>query len=49
LAAPSITNISGRPVIRAAIVNHRTTKDDMDFFIAALHEAVERIVPDDQS
>ena len=43
LAAPSMTDLSGRPVIRAAIVNHRTTRDDLDHFVAALHEAAWRI------
>jgi aromatic-L-amino-acid decarboxylase len=43
LAAPSMTNLSGRPVIRAAIVNHRTTRADVDHFVAALHEAAGRI------
>jgi aromatic-L-amino-acid/L-tryptophan decarboxylase len=43
LAAPSMTDLSGRPVIRAAIVNHRTTRADMDQFVAALHEAAERV------
>ena len=44
LAAPSMTNLSGRPVIRAAIVNHRTTEADVDRFAAALHEAAARII-----
>jgi aromatic-L-amino-acid decarboxylase len=43
LAAPSMTDLSGRPVIRAAIVNHRTTRADMDQFVATLHEAAERV------
>jgi aromatic-L-amino-acid decarboxylase len=43
LAAPSMTNLSGRPVIRAAIVNHRTTRADIDHFVAALHEAAGRV------
>ncbi len=43
LAAPSMTNVSGRPVIRAAIVNHRTTKADVDLFVMALHEAAGRL------
>ncbi len=43
LAAPSMTYLSGRPVIRAAIVNHRTTAADIDRFVAALHEAAGRI------
>jgi hypothetical protein len=38
-----MTNLSGRPVIRAAIVNHRTTRADIDHFVAALHEAAGRV------
>ena len=45
LAAPSMTSLSGRPVIRAAIVNHRTTRADIDQFVAALHDAAGRITP----
>jgi hypothetical protein len=40
-----MTDLSGRPVIRAAIVNHRTTGADIDRFVAALHEAAERLAP----
>jgi glutamate/tyrosine decarboxylase-like PLP-dependent enzyme len=36
LAAPSLTLLDGRPVIRAAIVNHRTTCADMDDFVGIL-------------
>jgi aromatic-L-amino-acid decarboxylase len=43
LAAPSTTSLSGRPVIRAAIVNHRTTRADIDQFVTALHDAAARI------
>jgi aromatic-L-amino-acid decarboxylase len=43
LAAPSMTTLDGRPVIRAAIVNHRTTKADVDLFVDALHEAAKRV------
>ena len=43
VAAPSTTRLGGRPVIRAAIVNHRTTAADIDHFVAALHEAAARI------
>jgi aromatic-L-amino-acid decarboxylase len=39
LAAPSTTRIDGRPVIRAAIFNHRTTLADID----AVFEAAEQI------
>jgi aromatic-L-amino-acid/L-tryptophan decarboxylase len=43
LAAPSMTRLSGRAVIRCAIVNHRTTRTDIDCFVAALHEAAGRL------
>ena len=43
LAAPSMTTLAGRPVIRAAIVNHRTTKADIDRFLDALHAAAGRV------
>lgn len=43
LAAPSMTRLAGRPVIRAAIVNHRTTAADIDNFVEMLHEAARRI------
>jgi alkyl hydroperoxide reductase subunit AhpC len=33
VAAPSLTVLGGRTVIRAAIVNHRTTTRHMDRFI----------------
>lgn len=36
LAAPSLTTLDGRLVIRCAIVNHRTTTRHADRFIAAL-------------
>ncbi len=35
-AAPSITVIDGRPVIRCAIVNHRTSEGHIDQFIAMM-------------
>ena len=35
IAAPSTTTINGRLAIRAAIVNHRTTADDIDALIKA--------------
>lgn len=42
LAAPSTTRIVGRPVIRAAVFNHRTTLADIDgFFEDAAHIAAE--------
>jgi aromatic-L-amino-acid/L-tryptophan decarboxylase len=43
IAAPSTTTLSGRPVIRAAIVNHRTTRADINHFLAALDEAASRV------
>ena len=46
VAAPSITRWRGRPVIRAAIVNHRTQLADMETFVDALQSferAQERI------
>ena len=44
VAAPSMTRLDGRPVIRAAIVNHRTTAADIDCLVAALHEAAGRFI-----
>ena len=44
LAAPSTTKLGGRPVIRAAIVNHRTQMRDMDAFIAAAEACAVRIL-----
>jgi aromatic-L-amino-acid decarboxylase len=35
IAAPSTTTIGGRVAIRAAIVNHRTEKRDIDALVAA--------------
>jgi len=43
VAAPSTTIIDGRTVIRAAIVNHRTTEDDVDTLMAELHESALRV------
>jgi aromatic-L-amino-acid decarboxylase len=43
LAAPSTTVIDGRTVIRAAIVNHRTTEQDIDGFMEALHHSALRV------
>ena len=37
VAAPSTTTLDGQTVIRAAIVNHRTTESDMDRFLEELH------------
>lgn len=36
IAAPSSTTLNGNVAIRAAIVNHRTTKNDMDILLAAV-------------
>jgi aromatic-L-amino-acid/L-tryptophan decarboxylase len=44
LAAPSTTVIAGKTVIRAAIVNHRTTEADIDAFMAALQTSALRVV-----
>ena len=43
VAAPSTTIIGGRTVIRAAIVNHRTTEADMDAFMTALRDSALRV------
>ena len=45
VAAPSMTKLAGRPVIRAALVNHRTTKADVERFVMALDEAAGRLAP----
>jgi len=42
-AAPSITVLNGKAVIRCAIVNHRTTMADIDKFVADLHDVVEEL------
>jgi glutamate/tyrosine decarboxylase-like PLP-dependent enzyme len=42
IAAPSTTRLGGRLVIRAAIVNHRTTEQDVDIMLDALLALVER-------
>jgi aromatic-L-amino-acid decarboxylase len=39
-AAPSITLLAGKAVIRCAINNHRTAADDIDALVIALHEAL---------
>jgi aromatic-L-amino-acid decarboxylase len=49
LAAPSMTILASRPVIRAAIVNHRTTAADIDQFVVVLHEAAQRLKPTGRS
>jgi aromatic-L-amino-acid decarboxylase len=44
VAAPSTTVLDGRTVIRAAIVNHRTTEADMDAFMEALQVSALRVL-----
>jgi aromatic-L-amino-acid/L-tryptophan decarboxylase len=46
VAAPSTTKLGGRPVIRAAIVNHRTQMRDMETFVAAAEACAVRILAD---
>ena len=41
-AAPSVTILNGKPVIRCAMVNHRTTMKDIDTFMDALETAAKR-------
>jgi glutamate/tyrosine decarboxylase-like PLP-dependent enzyme len=43
VAAPSSTILNGAPVIRAAIVNHRTREEDMETFIAAAEASAARL------
>jgi len=43
-AAPSTTVLDGKTVIRAAVVNHRTTQADMDAFVAALQVSALRVL-----
>jgi aromatic-L-amino-acid/L-tryptophan decarboxylase len=38
-AAPSLTILNGEPVIRCALVNHRTRREDVDALVAALETA----------
>jgi len=42
-AAPSITRLDGKAVIRCAIVNHRTTRATIDRFIADLEAAASTV------
>ena len=44
VAAPSTTTLNGEVVIRAAIVNHRTTESDMDRFLEELHVSALNVV-----
>jgi aromatic-L-amino-acid/L-tryptophan decarboxylase len=41
IAAPSWTSLNGETVVRCAIVNHRTTKDDIDRFLQATSDLVD--------
>jgi aromatic-L-amino-acid/L-tryptophan decarboxylase len=43
-AAPSTTRLNGQLVIRAAIVNHRTTESDMDRFLQELHTSALKVM-----
>lgn len=45
-AAPSITVLNGKPVIRCAIVNHRTTLGDIDRFVADLESTARELAID---
>ncbi|MGH6972304.1 MAG: pyridoxal-dependent decarboxylase, partial [Caulobacteraceae bacterium] len=45
LAAPSMTRLSGRPVVRAAIFNHRTRSHDIDAFFADAAEVASELTP----
>jgi hypothetical protein len=38
IVAPSSTTLNGNVAIRAAIVNHRTTKNDIDILLATTLE-----------
>ena len=42
IAAPSWTEIDGKCVIRCAIINHRTTRNDIDTFLSALESLLEK-------
>ncbi len=42
IAAPSMTVLDGKPVIRAAIVNHRTEERHMDLFVRELEASRQR-------
>lgn len=43
VAAPSLTRLGGRPVIRCAIVNHRTTRSDIERLLAEIDVSIERL------
>ncbi|MDB5649182.1 MAG: cytochrome ubiquinol oxidase subunit [Hyphomicrobiales bacterium] len=42
-AAPSMTQLDGAPVIRAAILNHRTTADDIQTFLTEVRASMGRV------
>jgi predicted nucleotidyltransferase len=48
IAAPSWTTINGETVVRCAIINHRTTHDDIDLFFDAISELAAKRCPADQ-
>ncbi|HVJ76817.1 MAG TPA: pyridoxal-dependent decarboxylase, partial [Hyphomicrobium sp.] len=48
IAAPSWTMINGETVVRCAIINHRTTRDDIDLFFDAISELAAKRCPADQ-
>lgn len=43
-AAPSLTRLNGRLVIRAAIVNHRSTEADIEDFLVSLQSSALRLI-----
>jgi aromatic-L-amino-acid decarboxylase len=43
IAAPSMTVLDGKPVIRAAIVNHRSEERHMDLFVRELEASRQRL------
>jgi glutamate/tyrosine decarboxylase-like PLP-dependent enzyme len=42
IAVPSLTRLGGRPTLRAAIVNHRTSEHHIDTFLETLVESARR-------
>jgi hypothetical protein len=42
LAVPSWTTLQGELVVRCAIVNHRTTNEDIDVFLKILTDYLDR-------
>jgi aromatic-L-amino-acid decarboxylase len=43
VATPSVTWLEGIPVLRAAILNHRTTSEDITTFVRELHTSAEKV------